>query len=144
MNRQDIEELIMSQEEDFFFTGGVTVKLIKEIEKELNTQLPKSYKWFLSHYGYGGINGVFIQGVGLDNSLQVVNSTRNLREYGLPRNLVVIESMDEYVYCLDTSQMTNNECPIIDWDQSVGIGEVQYDNLYSYLFDRFNDAIENS
>ena len=143
MNRQDIEELIMSQEEEFFFTGGVTVKLIMKIEKELNTQLPESYKWFLRHYGYGGINGVFIQGVGLDNSLQVVNATRNLREYGLPKNLVVIENMDEYVYCLDTSQMANNECPIIDWDQSIGIGEEQYDNLYSYLFDRFNDAIEN-
>lgn len=90
-----------------------------------------------------GINGVLIQGVGLDKSLQVVNATSSLREYGLPENLVVIENMDEYEYCLDTSQMNNNECPIVDWDQSIGIGKKRYHNLYCYLYDRFNDAIEN-
>ena len=143
MNRKDIESLIMSEEEEFFFTGGVSVEYIREIEKELNTRLPESYKWFLGNYGHGGINGVLIQGVGLDKSLQVVNTTLSLREYGLPRNLVVIESMDEYVYCLDTTQMTNNDYPIVDWDQSIGIGKKQYDNLYNYLYDRFTDAIEN-
>ena len=101
MNRQDVEELIISQEDEFFFTGGVTEELIHEIEKELNVQLPESYKWFLSQYGYGGINGVLIQGVGLDKSLQVVNTTLSLREYGLPNNLVVIENIDEYVYCFN-------------------------------------------
>lgn len=143
MNRQDVEELIISQEDEFFFTGGVTEDLIHEIEKELNVQLSESYKWFLSHYGYGGINGVLIQGVGLDKSLQVVNTTLSLREYGLPENLVVIENIDEYVYCLDTAQMNNNECPVIDWDQASGIGKKHYNNLYNYLYDRFNDAIEN-
>lgn len=127
----------------FFFTGGVTEELIHEIEKELNVQLPESYKWFLSQYGYGGINGVLIQGVGLDKSLQVVNTTLSLREYGLPNNLVVIENIDEYVYCFDTAQMNNNECPIIDWDQASGIGKKHYKNLYNYLYERFNDAIEN-
>jgi antitoxin YobK len=81
--------------------------------------------------------------VGLDKSLQVVNTTRSLREYGLPKSLVVIENMDEYVYCLDTAQMNNNECPIVDWDQSFGVGKKRYNNLYSYLYDRFKDAIEN-
>lgn len=143
MNKKKIEELILSQEEEFFFTGGVTREFIQKIEKELDVLLPESYKWFLSCYGYGGINGVLIQGVALDKSLQVVNATKSLREYGLPENLVVIENMDEYVYCLDTSQMNDNECPIVDWDQSTGIGEKRYNNLFSYLYERFNDAIEN-
>ncbi|MGG3798565.1 SMI1/KNR4 family protein [Metabacillus fastidiosus] len=143
MDKQDIKKLIMSHEEEFFFTGGIKEELVQEIEKELNVKLSESYKWFLSHYGYGGINGVLIQGVGLDKSLEVVDITRSLREYGLPRNLVVIENVDEYVYCLDTAQMNNNECPIVDWDQSTGIGKKQYNNLYSYLYDRFNDAVEN-
>jgi len=143
MNRQDIEELIVSQEDNCFFTGGVSEEFIHEIEKKLTVQLPESYKWFLSQYGYGGINGVLIEGVGLDKSLQVVKTTLNLRRYGLPESLVVIENIDEYVYCLDTAQMNKNECPILDWDQGSGIGENQYSNLYDYLYDRFNDAIEN-
>ncbi|MGG3805163.1 SMI1/KNR4 family protein [Metabacillus fastidiosus] len=75
MDKQDVQKLIMSQEEEFFFTGGITEELVQEIEKELNVKLPESYKWFLSHYGYGGIGGVLIQGVGLDKSLQVVDIT---------------------------------------------------------------------
>ena len=143
MNKEDVKRILLDYEEEFFFTGGVSAELIMEIENELDVKLPESYKWFLSHYGYGGINGVLIQGVGLDRSLQVVNATCSLREYGLPENLVVIENMDEYVYCLDASQMNNNECPIVDWDQSNGIGKKRYNNLYCYLYDRFNDAIEN-
>lgn len=143
MNRQDVEKLIYKQIDEFFFTGGVKEELINEIELQLNVKLPESYRWFLRHYGHGGINGVLIQGIGLDESLQVVNTTLSLRKYGLPNNLVVIENIDEYVYCLDTSQMINNECPIVDWDQSSGIGKKCYSNLYCYLFERFNDAIEN-
>ncbi|MGG3889950.1 SMI1/KNR4 family protein [Metabacillus fastidiosus] len=144
MDKQDVKKLIMSsQEEEFFFTGGITEELVQEIEKELNVKLSESYKWFLSHYGYGGIDGVLIQDVELDELLEVVDTTRSLREYGLLRNLVVIENMDEYVYGLDAAQMNNNECPIVNWDQSTGIGKKQYNNLYSYLYDRFNDAVEN-
>ncbi|MDG5471380.1 SMI1/KNR4 family protein [Jeotgalibacillus sp. ET6] len=143
INRQDVKILITSQESEFFFTGGVPEELIHEIEKELNVQLPESYRWFLGSYGYGGINGVLIQGVGLDTSLQVVNTTKSLRKYGLPQDLVVIENVDEYVICLNTTQMQNNDCPVIDWDQASGLGKKQYENLYHYLYDRFNDAIEN-
>ncbi|KEO80819.1 SMI1/KNR4 family protein [Tumebacillus flagellatus] len=143
MNQQDIKILITSQEESFFFTGGVGEEDIQDIEAQLNVEVPESYKWFLMNYGFGGINGVLINGVALDKSLQVVKATKSLREYGLPESLVVVENMDEYVYCFDTARMDGGECPIVDWDQKFGIGKKQYRNLYEYLYDRFSDAIEN-
>lgn len=143
MNQQDVNELIGSHADDFFFTGGVETEDILKIETELNLSLPESYKWFLANYGHGGVNGMMILGVALDKSLQVVKATQDLRQYGLPENFVVLESMDEYVYCFDTARMDDNECPIVDWDQKFGVGKKQYRNLYVYLYERFSDAIEN-
>lgn len=143
MNKLDIEKMIEEYQDEFFFTGGITNEKIKQVEKDLDVQLPQSYKWFLEQYGYGGINGVFIEGVGLNNSMQVVKITKSLRGYGLPKNLIVIENLDEYVYCLDTDEIDINECPIVDWNQAFGKGNEQYINLYEYLYERFSDAIEN-
>lgn len=75
--------------------------------------------------------------------MQVVKITKSLRGYGLPKNLIVIENLDEYVYCLDTDEIDINECPIVDWNQAFGKGNEQYINLYEYLYERFSDAIEN-
>lgn len=99
-----------------YFTGGVDIEKVNYIEKELNVKLPDSYKWFLKTFGYGGIEGIEIIGYDRCTPPSVVVKTKEYREYGLPEKYVVIEDCDEFIYCLDTSKMENNECPVISWD----------------------------
>lgn len=105
--------------------------------------MPDSFKWFINEYGYGGVNGALILGVALDKSLVCVEATKELRKYGLPKYLVVIENLEEYVCCLDTSKLIKGECPVVEWDQLGGIGDEYSDNLFIYLYERFTEAIED-
>nr|WP_262372441.1 SMI1/KNR4 family protein [Sutcliffiella horikoshii] len=61
----------------------------------------------------------------------------------MEENLVVIESAGEYAYCLYTSKMENNECPIIAWNR-VGDLDEYYTakNFYEFLSRRLLDAKE--
>ncbi len=104
-----------------YFTGGVGMEKVDYIEKELSVTLPDSYKWFLKTFGYGGIEGIEIIGYDKCTPPSVVVETKEYREYGLPEKYVVIEDCDEFIYCLDTSKMENNECPVISWDMQDSI-----------------------
>lgn len=114
------KDIIQMIEEDTsnssMFTGGVDTDKIRYIENNLNVKLPDSYKWFLKTFGYGFIYGVEILGYDKTTPPSVVTETQDYRKYGLPNEYVVIEDCDEFVYCLDTSKMENNECPVISWD----------------------------
>ena len=98
-----------------FFTGGISEKKINYIENELGVILPESYKFFLGNYGSGGMFGVEIIGCGYSEIPRVVEMTKFYRKYGLPKDLVVIEDVDEYQYCLQTSLMNDGECPVVNW-----------------------------
>ncbi|MCQ6264693.1 SMI1/KNR4 family protein [Fictibacillus sp. WQ 8-8] len=39
------------------------------------------------------------------------------------KSLVVIEDSGEYAYCLDTTHMRNNECPVIVWNRQGGLDD---------------------
>lgn len=114
------KDIIKIIKEDTFdssmFTGGVDTDKIYYIENELDVKLPNSYKWFLKTFGYGFIYGIEILGYGKFTPPLVVTKTLDYRKYGLPNEYVVIEDCDEFIYCLDTSKMENNECPVISWD----------------------------
>lgn len=114
---KDIIQIIKEDTSDSsMFTGGVDTNKIYYIENELNVKLPNSYKWFLKTFGYGFIYGIEILGYGKSTPPLVVTKTLDYRKYGLPNEYVVIEDCDEFIYCLDTSKMENNECPVISWD----------------------------
>ena len=104
-----------NKEAELFFTGAITESKINYIQKELGVILPDSYKFFLRHYGSGGMFGVEIIGCGYSEIPRVVEITKFYRKYGLPRDLVVIEDVDEYQYCLQTSLMNDGECPVVNW-----------------------------
>lgn len=134
MDKNFIFQLITKVNNDAFFVGKADESRIKEIECLLSTTLPESYKWFLSELGHGGITGIEILGNGLGKIPSCVRSTNFWRKYGLPAFLVVIEDEGEdWVYCLDTSRLSNNECPVVNWEQNVGIGNIYFATFYDFF-----------
>ncbi|MBZ5753276.1 SMI1/KNR4 family protein [Metabacillus rhizolycopersici] len=89
----------------------------------------------------GGIFWVDILGVAKSNIASVVIETERYGKLGLAKDLVVIENCGEYVYCLDTSKLENNECPIIVWDRQAGIDEmIEANNFFEFLLERLITA----
>jgi antitoxin YobK len=107
---------------------------INNIEKDLMVSLPNSYKWFLSEYGLLIMPGYIILGTGLDKTAACVKSTLDWREYGLPQEFVVIEDGgNDWIFCLDTSQMVEGECPVVDWWQGDGVGKESFPTFFDFL-----------
>nr|WP_085994343.1 SMI1/KNR4 family protein [Oceanobacillus senegalensis] len=142
MCKDDLEKLITDNMETGYFTGGIEKKLVDKIEEDLDILLPNSYKHFLMKYGSGGIFGVDILGAGKTDQPFVVTETEKYRQKGLEKDLVLIEDCDEFLYCLDTSEMVNEECPVVSWDQHEGIDSIESANFCKFLLERFIDSKE--
>lgn len=143
MNKEELTHFIQENMESDDFTGGVDEKQIEYVQNTLEVQLPESYKWFLINYGSGGLFGVDILGVAKSNIASVVIETKNYRDLGMSNNLVVIEDIGEYAYCLDASNMENNECPVIAWNRQGGLDDFNTaKNFYEFLSQRLLEAKE--
>lgn len=143
MNKEEIINFIKRNMEPDDFTGGVDEKQVDFVQETLEINLPVSYKWFLNNYGSGGLFGVDILGVAKSNIASVVIETKNYRNLGMGEHLVVIEDIDEYAYCLDTSNMQNNECPVIAWNKQGGLDNYNTEeNFYEFLSQRLLEAKE--
>jgi antitoxin YobK len=134
MNTQRIDELLLQAGDDVYFVGEANDARILEIEDMLGLKLPNSYKWFLKTYGHGGTFGVEILGNGGGLIPSCVRATLNWRKYELPTYLVVVEDPgSDWIYCLDTSKMKNEECPVVDWEQNNGICKEFYDSFQKFF-----------
>ncbi|MBG9548793.1 SMI1/KNR4 family protein [Cytobacillus firmus] len=143
MNKEELTNFINRNMEPDDFTGGVDGKQIDYVQDILKLKLPESYKWFLYNYGSGGLYGVDILGVAKHNIATVVAETESYRDLGMSENLIVIEDIDEYAYCLDTSNMENNECPVIAWNKQGGLDDYNTaENFYEFFSQRLLDAKE--
>ena len=121
----ELDKFILENTEDVNFIGGVEENKIKDIEVNLNVNLPESYKNFLRKYGYGAAYGREVLGCGKSEVPSVVAETLRFRKLGLSEQYVVIQNCDEWIYCLDTGNIENEECPVISWDRNEG-----FDRLY--------------
>lgn len=143
MSQEELIDFIKENMNDDDFTGGVDSKQIEYIQETLDVPLPKSYKWFLATHGSGGLFGVAILGVAKSNIATVLNATKSYREMGMNQDLVVIDDIGEYAYCLDTSRMQNGECPVIAWNRQGGLDDYDTaENFYEFLLQRLLDAKE--
>lgn len=140
--KEQILKLIQDYGEEDDFTGVSNSANILKVEEMLGLKLPKSYKWFIENYGHGGINGVEVYGISKADIPSCVRHTNNYRQYGLPVELVVIENCDEWLYCIDTGKMVDDECPIVRWDKNSKSTFLSFNNFYEYLYNRFNDNID--
>jgi len=143
MDKVELINFINEHMESDDFTGGVDDSQINFVQEELGVEFPESYKWFLTTYGSGGLFGVDILGVAKSNRVPVVINTNRYRDLGLETDLVVIENPGEYVYCLNTSKMEKNECPVIAWNRQGGLDDYNtVQNFYEFLSQRLLDAKE--
>jgi antitoxin YobK len=143
MNKEELNKFINEHKEPDDFTGGVDEVQIDAIQNELGVELPESYKWFLTTYGSGGLFAVNILGVAKSNRATVSVNTKKCRELGIKKDLVVIEDGGEYVYCLFTKRMENNECPVIAWNRPGGMDDFNTaKNFYEFLSQRLIDSQE--
>lgn len=143
MDKEELINFINKHKESDDFTGGVDESQINSIQNELGVKLPESYKWFLTTYGSGGLFGVDILGVAKSNRAPIVVNTKRYRDLGMDKDLVVIEDAGEYAYCLDISEMENNECPVIAWNRPGGLDDYNTaKEFYEFLSQRLLDAKE--
>ncbi|WP_246188018.1 SMI1/KNR4 family protein [Paenibacillus tengchongensis] len=125
------------------FTGGVSDISIAEVEDKLKVVLPEDYKWFLQHYGSGGIFGADILGFGKSSLPSVISTTVRLRNFGLPHQYIVIEDCGEFAYCLDTGELSDGKCPVVSWDREAGFRGRRAEDFSDFLSTRFSEAKEN-
>lgn len=121
---------------DFTYTV-VSDEMITAAEQVLSVKLPEQYISFLQMFGHGGIGGLEIMGFGLTGRMIFVDTTLDYRDENLPKNLVVIENVDEWLTCIDC-----NNGKIVSWDFS-GYIKDDYDCFDDYLIDQLNNVIEN-
>ena len=137
MNAQ-IRALIAQHERKSDFTHvAPTEEMLASAQRLLGITIPQQFVEFLQEYSYGGIGGVTILGIGLDESMAFLEVTLDYREYGLPHNLLAVENCDEWLYCLDC-----DTGEVVSWSQVDGIlpGYPCFDD---FLLQDLEDAIEN-
>lgn len=137
MNNQIIETIEQYEQEGDFNYAKVSDEMISNAEMLLGIKLPEQYVDFLKRYGHGGIGGIEVIGVGLTGRMIFVDTTLDYREEDLPKNLVVIENVDEWLCCIDC-----NTGKIVSWDFTGYIKE-DYDCFDDYLLDQMKGAIDN-
>ena len=91
----------------------------------------------LAEYSHGGVGGIEILGVGLDESMAFLEVTLDYRKYGLPHNLLAVENCDEWLYCLDC-----DTGEVVSWSQVDGVLP-GYPSFDDFLLQDLEDAIEN-
>lgn len=140
----DEEELDLKDE----FSGGCTDNQVELVEKSLKVKLSNSYKWFLKEYGSGGIAGINLLGIESHkedaDTYTVVYGTKLYREkYNMDDSLVVLQNYGDYVACLDTSKIENNECAVVTWSQYDN-GKIlkKADNFYNYFLGELQYMLE--
>lgn len=122
------------------FVGGVNDTIIADFESKMGVTFPKSYVNFLKEFGEGGISGTYIFGIDDLDYSSVLKKTKKYRESeGLPEHYIVVErrgtAEDEWLICLDTSRMKDEECPAIKY--VIGTGEVtEYAKDFDEVFDK--------
>ncbi|MDM5308114.1 SMI1/KNR4 family protein [Peribacillus frigoritolerans] len=136
----ELLELINEYMEKGDFIGEVSEDYIARAEKILEVNFPPEYKEFVKKFGSGGICGVDVLGIEGADYASVVESTKRYRKLGLPKKYIVIENVDEFVYCLSTLDEYN----VVRWDDISSKKELdRYTTFYEYLQDSFQEAIDN-
>ncbi|MGE6720556.1 SMI1/KNR4 family protein [Peribacillus frigoritolerans] len=135
----ELLELINQYMEKEDFIGEVSDDDIARTEKILEVNFPPEYKEFVKKFGSGGICGVDVLGVEGADYASVVESTKRYRKLGLPKKYVVIENVDEFVYCLSTIDEHN----VVRWDDISKKELNRYTTFNEFLQDSFQEAIDN-
>jgi SMI1-KNR4 cell-wall len=113
-------------------------------ERILGVTFSQSYRHFLSHVGWARFAHEQLYGLGTDvpthlDLVRITLAERSEFEPLTPQHLIPIMSdgMGNH-YCLDTSEMKNQECPVVFWDHeqsSEQVPEKTADTFDTWLVD---------
>lgn len=125
-----------------YFSGGVNEDIIKKYQGDLGVALPKSYIRFLKEFGAGGFGEFYVSGIEKESYASVLEDSMEFREkLNLKSCYVVVwhrrNRVYDYLICLDTSQMADEECPVIKYDLLTGTIE-EYQPTFD---DAFNAVV---
>lgn len=122
------------EEKSLSFEEGFNEEEIKKAEEELKVCFPYEYKFLLSNFGYLTFIGFEIFALGEDEKISCVSKTLFWREYGLPKDFIVIsDSGSEWLECLDTGVDSNETNPVVAWYKFGEEAEPEAENLYEYI-----------
>lgn len=110
------------------FKDGKPEEWIDKFSRELEVELPKSYKEFLREFGAGGFGSYVVNGIETEDISSMADYTLKYRnKINLPMELVVIGQSirpfmgENYLTCLDTKRMNNGECPTVRYDLETNV-----------------------
>lgn len=104
------------------FGRGASDRDILAAESEVGVGFPASYRRFLNCLGWieSPYISVFGLGADVDSAYDVVKVTKSERheaDLSIPPNLIpIVNDGSGNLYCLDTFQMHESECPVVFWD----------------------------
>ena len=105
--------------------NGVTEEVIADAEAVLGVVFPASYRWWLTVYGTGLLDGYELQGLFPSKPSErdpedvlcgdiVFATLRDRRLFGQPHHLLELLSYEgDEVYYLDLSQAVDGEAPVV-------------------------------
>jgi cell wall assembly regulator SMI1 len=123
--------------------SGATDQEIANAERALGVRFPESYKAFLSRFGWAEIYYDTLYGLGpsVPPGYGLVKNAlceRSEAEPLIPQHLVpVMNDGAGNNYCLDTSQLSSGECPVVFWDHEHEDGSDQSPEQVSSSFDQW-------
>ena len=116
--------------------GSMPEERIACAEQDLRVRFPSSYRAFLTRYGAGIIAGHRVLGLGTLNESVVSQTRRAQQDLRLPRSLIVVETVDAWLYCLDTYQTDESgEAPGVRWIVGEEAGEQDLTPIYRSFAD---------
>jgi len=105
---------------------GVSDDEIAVAERLLGRPILGSYREFLRHFGWGGVQHLELFGLGAPPHLDLVRVTQSERTEmnpALPSHLIpVMNNGGGSLFCLDTT--VANDPPIVFWDHEAGVDQV--------------------
>ena len=122
--------------------NGATDEWIDKFSRELEVELPLSYKRFLKEMGFLGVSFYNVKGIERADLSGMFIFTEKYREkFSLPKEYVVVSERStrnpdtHFITCLDTGRMVNDECPVIKYDA--------INNIVSDYKSDFDEAFED-
>ncbi|WP_307892568.1 SMI1/KNR4 family protein [Bacillus swezeyi] len=111
--------------------------VILRTEKQLQVTFPKSFRWFLKTFGGDGHE------LDLNGCDDILEDHKSFKAFHIPKGYVIIQNVDEYCYCLDTENMKDGECPVVNWSAyEEGVYHTA-NHFYQFILDEIENAIEN-
>jgi len=129
------------------FGTSVDPGVISSAEERLGRVFPASFRQFLSDFGWASVAHWEIFGLGdkVPQHLDLVSLTLSEREEiepRLPEALIpVANDGGGNLYCLDTGNMSDEECPVVFWSHEEGrVVSREADSFVDWMIEMLDDV----